>query len=103
LADDHVPKLQAFVEFLGWSTLCVLVSVFLSSLLKRAKATENSHFTYVVAAVVGGLAFFLLAIAEAHPDTPDLVKDIFTRSLQVLGVLGVLGLVWLGVRFRRSS
>jgi hypothetical protein len=103
LADDHVPKLQAFAEFLGWCTLCILVSVSHSSLLKRARAAEKDRFIYLVAAVLGGLVFLLLAVAEAQPNTPDLVKDIFTRSLQVLGVVGPLALIWLGGRFARNS
>lgn len=95
LIDDHVAKLQAFAEFLGWCTLCILIAAAISSLLRRQIGMK-------IGGIAAGVAFFALAVGEAHPDTPDIVKDVFTTALQVLGILGVIAGMWLIVRARRS-
>ena len=95
LADDHVPKLQAFAEFLGWITLCILIAIAISSLLRRRPGLK-------VAGVAAAIAFFVLAVGEAHPAAPDLVKDVFTTSLRVVGILGVIAGIWLAARARHT-
>lgn len=90
-------------EFFGWWTLCIGVSLVCSWVLAKFYAKGRRRFLYLLAGGAVAAGFLLLTIAEAHPDTPAIVKDFATASLQPLGAVGIVGLVLLLSRVRGSS
>jgi len=106
LADFAGPRdWRGPAEFLGWWAVCVAASIWCAVLLARHRGRGRGRYWFLLASIGSAVAFTLLAVAAAHPDTPVHVKLVFTTALQFLGVAAAAGLVafvaWLGSSSRR--
>jgi hypothetical protein len=103
LADEQGPHgWGRFAELFGWWTLCVCVSLLCASLIVKFYSSRR-RFSSLFAGCAVAVIFLLLTIAEAHPDTPGIVKEIATAPLQPLGIAGAAVLVIFLAKMGRAS